>query len=544
MSTDDLIGLHGKETSGPRWAAFRELNNAAARLASEGRVTEAAAMFAEAYALTLVDDLDAAGFDGRARVLGNLSSLAEGRGETAEALRLAGEALRACERAEREAGDRYGTVAVRTSVLIQRAQTFQLLGRYDDALTDLDAALALTSDTGTGDDRLLEFNLHNTRSVLLFGLERFEEAETVARRALDLANAFDPRLAAHPYTNLGMIAQAHNAGDDAMSYLRSAEQIHTAAGDLVQAALVVANQGRVAARMGDPEAAGRLLARAEQTFLDGEHPLRAAEIRLSRAHVAFQSGDADLARSLLPQAIEALRDAGHVVMLAEALGVRGDMLAAEGDLYEAEQAFLEARALYEQTGARYQVARVDMRRALAISAAAERAADPQEQGHLVLLALNLSLPSALATDAIRHTYAPGRAREQWAATVAIPAMAHALHLVTVMEDGALMSELLEHMSGTVSLHAPASAAALAPDQPPPDLAAPDLPVPSGEPARLAFAASAFITGTSADFPAPQFALPPRLRVNPNRPSALEPWITETEHRYGFAIRSDQVVDSW
>ena len=61
---------------------------------------------------------------------------------------------------------------------------------------------------------------------------------------------------------------------------------------------------------------------------------------------------------------------------------------------------------------------------------------------------------------------------------------------------------------------------------------------------LPFTASAFLTGVSTDFPAAHFALPPRLRVNPFRPSQLEPWIQETERRYGFAIRSDEVVDVW
>jgi hypothetical protein len=122
--------------------------------------------------------------------------------------------------------------------------------------------------------------------------------------------------------------------------------------------------------------------------------------------------------------------------------------------------------------------------------------------------------------------------------VAIPAMAHALHLAMALRDGALISELLEHMSATISLHAPTPAARSLP------VDAFDIPVPAPNADQLSFAASAFITGTSADFPTPQFALPPRLRVNPNRPSALEPWIEETERRYGFAIRSDQVVDSW
>lgn len=535
--TDDLIGLHGKETLGPRWAQFRELNNTGARMVAQGRTTEATASFEAAYRLTAVADIDAAGYDARARALGNLAVLAEHRGDTAESLRLAAEAVASCERAEREAGDRYGTVAVRTSVLIQRAQTLQLLGRYDEALADLDTALPLITDTDHN-GRLLAFTLHNTRTVQLIGLERLEEAETAARHALELATAHDPRLAAHPYSNLAVIAQAHNEHDAAIAYLRLAEQIHTASNAPSGAALAVANQARAAARKGDLETAGRLLAAAEQSFLDGEQPLRAAEIRYSRAHVAFQSGDAATARSLLPQAIAALREAGHMTILAEALGLDGDMLAAGGDFRAGERAYLEARGLYESTGARYHLARLDMRRAFAVSAECEQTRNPFKQQRLLQQALDLSLPSALATDAVRHTYAPGPSREQWAATVAIPAMAHALHLAAALRDGALVAELLEHMSATVSLHAPQAPAF---DAEPETF---EVEVHNLASAQLSFAASAFVTGTSPGFPSPQFALPPRLRVNPNRPSALEPWIIETERRYGFAIRSDQVVDAW
>jgi tetratricopeptide (TPR) repeat protein len=539
---DNVIGLRGKETSGPRWNRFRELNNAAALMVGEGRITEATAKFEEAYRETLVEDIDGAGFDGRARALGNLSTLAERRGDTAEALRLADEALLACDSAEREVGDRYGTVAVRTNILIQRAQTLQLVGRLDDALADLDAAVLLTAEQDAdGDDRLMAIMLHNTRSVLLIGLERLQEAESAARHTLELATAHDPRLTGHPYANLALIAQATNDHDTARSYLALAAQIHAAAGDSVNAALAVANQGRAALRSGDIEAGQRLLATAEEAFLDGEQPLHAAEIRYSRAHAAFQAGEAELARSLLPQAIEFLRHSGHVTMLAEALGLHGDILAAETEFKAAEAAYLEARGHYEATGARYQLARFDMRRAFAVTTQCGLTNNRFKQLRLLRKALDLSLPSALATDAVRHQYAPGPAREQWAAMVAIPAMAHALGLITDLRDGALMSELLEHMSATVSLHAPDYTAEPAEMT---DLEPLDLVLPRNELDQLSFAASAFVTGASPDFPAPRFALPPRLRVNPNRPSALEPWILETERRYGFAIRSGQVVDTW
>ncbi|SDE21450.1 tetratricopeptide repeat protein [Glycomyces harbinensis] len=541
MSDDDLIGLHGKETSGPRWKKFRKLNNTAARMAGQGRTAKAIAMFQEAYALTLVPDVDAAGLDARARVLGNLAGMAEGQGDTAGSLRYAEEALQAAAEAEAQAGDRYGTVAVRASILVNRAQTFQLLGRLDDALADLDAAMAIT-DEGGDDEGYVAISVHNSRSVLLIGLERWEEAEAAARHTLALANARDPRLAGYPYSNLAAIAQGRNDHEAAMAYLRLAEELHE--GDPSAVALAVANQGRAAMRAGDVAEGGRLLAKAEQVFADGRQPLRAAEIRYSRAHAAFQSGDADLANELLPESIAVLRSAGHVSMLAEALALQGDLLAARAEYEQTEAAYLEARRCLESLGARYHLARIDMRRAFAVAEQCTLAVTTSERERLLRLALDLSLPSALATDAIRHQFTPGLPREQWAATVAIPAMAHALNLAAALQDGALVSELLEHMSATVSLHAPTANAAYT-ENPVLTATMPDpLELPATQSELLPFAAAGLVTGASGDFPAPRFALPPRLRVNPGRPSHLEPWIQETERRYGFAIRSDVVVDTW
>ncbi|MEU6250398.1 tetratricopeptide repeat protein [Glycomyces sp. NPDC047010] len=539
MTDDDVIGLRGKETSGPRWAGFRELNNKAAKLASQGQAAEAIALLHRALELTYVDDVDAAGLDGRARALGNLAGLAEGQGDTDAALRLAEQALEACYAAEARAGDRFGTVAVRASVLVNRCQTLQLLGRLDEALADVNGALDIVGEGEEGDGAYLAVSANNTRTVLLIGLERLEEAEAAAQLTLRLAAACDPRLTGYPYSNLAVIAQALNDHEAAMDYLRLAEQVHLMAGDAVSAALAVANQGRAAMRAGDAEAGQRLLAAAEQAFSDGQQPLRAAELRYSRAHAAFQAGDTALASELLGPAIEVLRQAGHAAMLTEALAVQGDILAAAGDYDKAEESYLAAWQVCEQSGARYHLARLDMRRSFAVADQAAAARTERQRTRLLRRAFDLSLTSALATDAIRHGFAPGRARERWAATVAIPAMAHALSLAAALRDGALVSELLEHMSATVSLHASAPVEFDAVDE------VPDFP--TLEPAqgeRLSFTASALITGNSPDFPATRFALPPRLRVNPWRESQLEPWIRETERRYGFPIRSDEVIDTW
>jgi tetratricopeptide (TPR) repeat protein len=442
--------------------------------------------------------------------------------------------------AARQAGDRYGTVAVRVATLINRAQTLQLLGRLDEALADLDTALAITADMEDGDDdALVRFTLHNTRGVLLYGLERLEEAEAEARIALDVATAHDPRLAGHPYSLLASIAQSLNEYEEAMEYGLLCEQVHEFAGNAAEAALAAANRGRIALSRGDFEAGRALLSRAERALADSERPLQAAEIRLSRSAAERQAGNLHTARELLAPAIETLRNAGAADKLAEALAVDGEILAALGAFKEADASYVAAWNQYAVTGARYHLAHIDLRRAFVLMARFEQETKRRKQYRLLQEALTLALPSALATDAIRHQFAPGRAREQWAATVANPAMTTALNLAMSLQDGALVSELLEHMSATVTLHARDAApfdGATLPEPLTPQMF-------EGE-RELSYTASALITGISGDFPAARFALPPRLLVNPNRPSHLEPWIQETERRYGFLIRSDEVVQAW
>jgi tetratricopeptide (TPR) repeat protein len=466
--------------------------------------------------------------------------MAERRGDTLEALRIADESIASCLAAEAQAGDRYGSVAVRVGTLINRSQTLQLLGRHDEALADLDTALAITADMDEGEDgALVRFNLHNSRGVLLYGLERLEEAETEARIALDLATAHDPRLAGHPYSLLSSIAQSLNEHEAAMEYAQLCEQVHQFAGDAAEAALATANQGRLALSRGDFEAGRELLSRAERALAESERPLQAAEIRLSLAAAERQVGNLQTARDLLAPAIETLRNAGAAAKLAEALAVDGEILAALGEFKKADASYVAAWNQYAVIGARYHLAHIDLRRAFVLIARFERETKRLKQYWLLQKALTLALPSALATDAIRHQFAPGRAREQWAATVANPAMTLVLNLAMMLQDGALISELMEHMSATVSLHSPD--AALFDGAPLPEPLTPQMF--EGE-LELSYTASALITGLSADFPAARFALPPRLLVNPNRQSHLEPWIQKTERRYGFPIRSDEVVQAW
>lgn len=63
---------------------------------------------------------------------------------------------------------------------------------------------------------------------------------------------------------------------------------------------------------------------------------------------------------------------------------------------------------------------------------------------------------------------------------------------------------------------------------------------------LPFTASALwaYAEETGEHPTPRLALPPRLRIDPDRPSVLSDWIDLAEQRYGFPVRAQETIDSW
>lgn len=552
MSIPDVpLGVQGKATLGPRWQRFRELNNFAAGLLGQGRYVEALEPLEAAYRETLVDDVDIAGIDARARVLSNLSSTSENLGRIDESLRQAAEALEACDVVLAAAGDHYGTRAAKSAILINRAQTYHQIGRLAESLADIDDALELAAGNTAANDRLLTVNLYNTKTVTLTAMGRWEEAETQARLALDLALNDFPELVGYPYGNLASIKQATGDLSGSKEFLLLAAEAHQATGNHPSHAMATANLGRLAVRNGDFKEAATLFAQAEEAFTQIQQPIRVAEIRYSQGLLALQSGDFDTARRLLTDAVRRLEAAGISESLAECHGYLADMLAAAGDFPAADISYDRARNVYAAMGNPTQQARIDGLRAVSrfIRAAT---VPPDQREPLLLEALNLGLPAALATDAVRHRFSPGPARERWVTTVAAPIMSFSFALAVHLDDTALLWELIENTTATVNLTPQAAANPIEADlgralttlsSEEPQAAFAHLDLAAG---RLPFAASAFLTESANNdmFPTPRFDLPPRLRIDPDRSSILSDWIDLAEQRYGIAIRSREEIDSW
>lgn len=538
----DLLGVRAAGPYEPRWAGVRARINDAALAQSRGRLATAATLLDTARRETMVSDVDAGGLDLRARALTNRAGVLSDQGGHQDALALYARALDTCAEVTRRAGDRYGTAAVRAATLINRAQTLTSLGRAAEALGDLDAM-------PPGGDALLSFQRHNTRGHALLGLERLAEAGAEFARALDLALTREPRLAAEAYAGLAAVAARTEDRPGAEENLLLAAELRELTGDTTGQAGIDESLARLAMGAGRATEAGDRFAAARRRHERAGDAVGVARCQVGAAAVALGRARVRTADRLLAEATAALETAGEVPMLAECLLLRGYVCSVARGWADGERHFIAARELCAATGAWHQAARIDFLRADVLAASTRTALRRGERTRRREAALALALPAALAIEAFGRRFAPGPARERWAATAAAPALALSFELITKLERNRLAFELVEHVSATVSLGpATADPAATLTDRarevltgavhgvpdpgPPAAAAAPHLPF-----------AAAFTAPESLDRP-DSLEPPPRLRMVPSGESALDPYLDAARHHYHLTVRTEAEVPAW
>ncbi|WP_062213954.1 hypothetical protein [Streptomyces sp. NBRC 109706] len=546
-----VLGVRSGVPYGPRWAEHAKQVNEAMLRQERGR-KGAVPILERALRATRVPDVDGEGLDLRARALGNLAALADGRGEVAEGLRLAEEALEAGEAALELLGDARSTSAVLVSVLINRAQALQVPGRFEEALADCDRAAGLSTGPYTGHAALLEFHLRNTRGCVLIGLERYAEAEAEIRRALRLAVEQEPRLAGHAHNNLALLA--HRSGDRARAreHLRQAREFHQLTGDPAALALSEENLGREALGEGRLAEAERRFQRAGRAYsgLGVEH--QAAGARFGEALVAFRRGRPLRARRILRACAASLERVGEVSTLIECQLLAGDIAICALRFRLAEAHYLAARAHCVDAGWLHQAARIDIRRARVVLETLRFAVRRKERERRLWAALNLAMPAALAADAMRHGFPPGPTRERWSREIAGPAATVTLRILAKLGQTRLALEFVENLAASSTLDADRAPRPLADDvrELLGNATGALVPEPFPAPAEVGagtFAASMLWTGGEAGsdaFESPRFALPPRLRIFDTEETLLDIWIEAGEERYGRPIRSADRLPAW
>ncbi|MFI1465099.1 tetratricopeptide repeat protein [Nocardia carnea] len=537
MSDDEPIGLRGPGGLGPRWEHIEPLFTEMARAQAAGGPAAAEPVVRRIYEATSADDVDALGLDIRARALSNLAAIAEAKGALEEAVSFANEAVELCRTVEVRLGSARRTGDVRIGAVINRAQTYALLGRHAEGIADLTAAEA---EIDADAPPLLSFSLHNALGFAYLAVERYAEAEAEFRIARDIALDHEPRLLADAYS--GLAALAHRTGDRrlAREQLDLARELHTT--DAAAAARADENLARILLEQGDVEGAEARFAAAELGYERGGDPRGAAGCRYGRAAVLLARGKLLPARKIAKQALTGFTEQGDLAARVATHLLLGDIYAQGMRFADSEDQYLTARALCEEQGTMHEVARIDVRRAGVAHAAAGVAVRPSEKRRRLEGALNLALPAALATDAMRQRFAPGPVRERWVTGVASVALSIALQVITSLQHTRFAVELLEFVCSSSSVDM-GTATTGRTDLP--ALARPDSPF--GTDFTLVAEGRADTLGDATvdiALPGGAPALPPRVRAVPDGNDEFLEWIAEAERRYRLDIRSADLIDAW
>ncbi|MEU4443437.1 hypothetical protein AB0K14_08145 [Actinosynnema sp. NPDC050801] len=534
----------GRQPLGPRWRRFVELNAEGAVLLAAGDRAAAKAAFEAAYRETVTqpepalpsqpesDEDDVEALVCRAGVAGNLAGVAD---HPEDAARWSTEAIEAERAALTVVGDAYGSATVLVNALVSRAAAHHAQTRLPEALADLDEAIGIV--TAAEDGESFEATVRATRARVLATGGWFAEAADEARIALDLAYSAAPELAASVHLTAAEITSATGDLPGATEHLALARDLSAATGDVAGVVTALLSSARLAYLASDGDRADALYDEAEALLADD--PRRLAVCLHGRAAVAVLRGRPREALALSDRALTLLDTASPLETLA-LHQVRGSAFEAAQDFVAAESCYAEAAEVCESAGLWHVALGMAWWRADALVRRAA-AATGDERHQLGRRALDLALPAALASEAVRQRFPHGPLRERWVALASAPATRSAFLAIRAVQDTNLAAEYVDHIAGAVSLHAEGTIPVALErgelvmlPQPQPLVAANHLP----------HAAAGLATGTDPAFPVTGFALPPRVRVDPTARTALDAWIDLAEQRYGFPVRSDRAVASW
>jgi tetratricopeptide (TPR) repeat protein len=486
-----IPGIRGLGAIGPRWQHLTPEWDAMVAAFSRGGAIVAADHAERIRAATLVADVDAEGLDLRGRVTTNLSFAARDRGDLDGAIELLDEALDLYERVEAELGDARRTADARAAALISRAQLHQMQGLHAQSLADADAASAIQPSEVPGNAVVLWFGLHLARGIALLELGCWEEAIQALQTARDLALEHDPRLAVRAYVNLGVVRGRIGDREGERQQIGFARELAT---DPDVAAELDESLALHALQLGDLDGAETLLTSAERGYAATGDRRRLGGCRRARAGILLRRHDLVGARQVAEAALTDFVTQADSTAQLETQLLLGEIDAAAGRWWDADAHYLAARAIAAGRGAPHDAARIDVIRATRTYEQAERATSLLDQRRLLTVALDLALPAALATDALRGAFRPGVARERWVADVASESLSIALGIIANSNVPRLAIEVLEHVS----------------------------------------AASGLDPGI----------LLPRVRAYPDGSPQFHQWIDEAERRYGVRVRSREVIDAW
>lgn len=418
----------------------------------------------------------------------------------------------------------------RPAALVNLSQAFQHLGEFDAAQDVLEEARALLADST--DQGLLRVACLLSLTAVALHRQQWARAGELAGESLGVTERFAPELAGHPLMNLAACSFETGRWDLAIDFARQGVAAFAAAGEAASVAESQQNLATMLVRAGQfDEAEGPL--RASQEFFDaGELGHWSGIGAKTMGFLAERRHDFAMARAHYERALDRFDSTGAVVDAADVRLRLATVAGAEGDLAAAEELLDASFSIYAAHGLGMHCAQLDYWHAELLHSAIEQAAQPDPE--LLTRAVALSVPAALAIDAVRHTLPNGNQREHWHRTVAEPAMRVAFRCAALSGNGQLVSDLIETQCAGTTLDAAAYT----------DVTAPTLefqlfdPVPAEQITTPALQLGAALADVAAAAGIP-VAPPPRL-VDHGR-MILADFISYAEQRYGRPVRDTRVI---
>ncbi|MFE9785881.1 tetratricopeptide repeat protein [Nocardia salmonicida] len=418
----------------------------------------------------------------------------------------------------------------RPAALVNLSQAFQHLGEFDAAQDVLEEARTVLADST--DQGLLRVACLLSLTAVALHRQQWARAGELAIESLGVTEHFAPELAGHPLMNLAACSFETGRWELAIDFARQGVAAFAAAGEDASVAESQQNLATMLVRAGHFDEAEEPLRASQKFFEAGGLGHWSGVGAKTMGFLAERRDDFVTARRHYERALERFDATGAVVDAADVRLRLATVACAEGDLALAEEMLDASFSVYAAHGLGMHCAQLDYWHAELLHASIEQAAQPDPE--LLGRAVSLSVPAALAIDAVRHTLPNGNQREHWHRTVAEPAMRLAFRCAALSGNGQLVSDLIDTQCAgtTLDLNAPNDSEAPILDF---ELLEPTAAEQITTPALQLGAALADVAA-AAGIPV---ALPPRLTDGDR--IVLADFITYAEHRYGRSVRDQRVL---
>ncbi|WP_067678164.1 tetratricopeptide repeat protein [Nocardia miyunensis] len=420
--------------------------------------------------------------------------------------------------------------AMRPTALVNMSQALQHLGDLDGAQAALTEARTLLTDDP--DQGLLRVACLLSCTAVAIHRQRWLEAIELATESLDAARHFAPQSAGHPLMNLAAAYFETGRGELALDFAQQALDAFTTAQDHNGVAETQQNLALMHIRSGRAHEAREPLAASQAYFERSGLGPRVGIGLKAQGFLAEMDGSHVRAYELYERGLAQFLASGAVLEAADARIRLATTAFTLGRHDEAGRLFRESFLVFAEHGLGLHCAQVDFWHAQLLESTLD---DTRPDTLRLAEALRLAVPSALAIDAVRHTFPSGEQRHRWNRELAEPAMRSAFRLAVRGGDARLVADLIETRcaGATVKFTDP---------EPGAPAERWDMPVPQEPPDPLAGALA--LAAALAEVAAEEgisIQPPPRLRYEPGGRIVLADYIAEAERRYGRRIRDDRVL---